>query len=470
MITTKHIAMILLGLTSFHTLAAETGPAPAAETPAQREARMAWFNEARFGMFIHWGVYAVPAGEWKGKRAWPDKPASVCGEWIMENAGIPVSEYEPLAQQFNPVRFDAREWVSLARNAGMKYIVITTKHHDGFALWPTDLSSWSIRSTPFQRDPLQELAAECRKAGIKLCFYHSIMDWHHPDWPERRAWNDKASGTPDMERYVAYLKGQLAELLTRYGPVGIMWFDGEWEKPWTHERGVDLYRYLRQLQPDIIVNNRIGKGRTGMSGMDQGQGVGDYGTPEQEIPVTGFGPGLAWESCMTMNDTWGYRKDDQNWKPAAALVRNLIDCASKGGNFLLNVGPTAEGVFPEASIERLRKIADWMKVNGEAIHGTTASPFPAQLPWGRCTRKGDQLYLHVYDWPADGRLHVPLTNPKVKARLLAQPGSKLKCVTQADGLVIELPPQAPDAMASVVALQVNGTPAFVSPNHGSKAQ
>jgi len=345
----------------------------AQETAAHRQQRMEWFNEARFGMFIHWGLYSVPAGEWQGKST------RGTGEWIMERAQIPVSEYEKFAPQFNPVEFNAKEWVAMAKNAGMKYIVITAKHHDGFAMFRSDLSDWGIKSTPFQRDPLKELADECHKAGITLCFYYSIMDWHSSDWPERRAWNDVATGTPDMDRYVTYMKGQLKELLTRYGPIGILWFDGEWEKPWTEERGVDLYNYVRSLQPNIIVNNRVGTARAGMSGMNKGKGVGDYGTPEQEIPANGFGPGVYWESCMTMNDTWGYRNDDQNWKSAQTLVRNLIDCASKGGNFLLNVGPTSEGVFPDASIERLKEIGDWMKVNSQAIYGTTASPFKQQL-------------------------------------------------------------------------------------------
>jgi alpha-L-fucosidase len=259
-----------------------------------------------------------------------------------------------------------------------------------------------------------------------------------------------------MDRYVAYMKGQIKELLTRYGPIGILWFDGEWEKPWTNERGVDLYNYVRSLQPDIIVNNRVGKGRAGMSGMNKGEGAGDYGTPEQEIPANGFGSGASWESCMTMNDTWGYRKDDQHWKSAQTLVRNLIDCASKGGNYLLNIGPTSEGVFPDASIERLEEIGDWMKVNHSAIYGTTASPFQQQLSWGRCTRKGGKLYLHVFDWPSDGKLRVPLLNKKAKAWLLAEPRHKLNCMPDVDGLMIQLPAAAPDKIASVIVLEVAG--------------
>ena len=316
-------------------------PGRAAESAAEHDARMTWFREARFGLFIHWGVYSVPAGEWNGQTNY--------GEWFLEQTKMPVSQYEKFAGQFNPVKFDARQWVRLAKAAGMKYIVITSKHHDGFGMFRSDLTDWCIKSTPFQRDPLKELAAACRQEGLKLCFYYSIMDWHHPDWGTRRPWNDRVLALPpDMDRYTAYMKGQLKELVTRYGPLGILWFDGEWEKPWTHERGVDLYNYVRSLQPNIIINNRVGKARAGMAGMDQGEErIGDYGTPEQQIPATGFGPGVDWESCMTMNNHWGYKKYDQNWKSSATLIRNLIDCASKGGNYLLNVGPTSAGLFPE---------------------------------------------------------------------------------------------------------------------------
>ncbi len=433
------------------------------ERPGERDRRMAWFNEDRFGMFIHWGLYAVPAGEWQGKTV----PS--IGEWIMENGKIPVSEYEKFAPQFNPVKFDAREWVRIAKDAGMKYIVITSKHHDGFGLWRSDLTEWCIKSTPFQRDPLKELADACREAGIRLCFYHSIMDWHHPDWGKRRPWHDQATGEPDMDRYMEYLKGQLKELLTRYGPIGILWFDGEWEDPWIAKRGVELYNYVRSLQPDIIINNRVGKGRAGMSGMNKnvGEGLGDYGTPEQEIPPTGFPPGVYWESCMTMNKTWGFRKDDQDWKSAEVLVRNLIDCASKGGNYLLNVGPTAEGLIPGPSVERLAEVGRWMKVNHTAIYGTKASPFE-QLFWGRCTQKPGgigqtRLFLHVFDWPKDGNLIVPpLVNKPLKASLLAG-GQKLKVTADRKQIVIHVPAAPPDKIASVIELVIEGDAVVVKP-------
>ncbi len=357
---------------------------------------MKWFAEARFGMFIHWGVYSVPAGEWKERKN--------LGEWFMEETHMPVSQYEKFAQQFNPVKFDAKQWVATAKGAGVKYIVITSKHHDGFGMFPSQETDWCIKSTPFQRDPLKELSEACRDAGIKFCVYYSIMDWHHPDWGTRRAWNDKATGKPNMDRYTAYLKRQLKEIITNYHP-GILWFDGEWESPWTPERGEDLYAYVRGLQPDIIVNNRVGKARAGMKGMDKGKGAGDYGTPEQNVPPNGFGPGVYWESCMTMNDHWGYNKNDHNFKSTKDLIHILVDCSSKGGNLLLNVGPTSEGLIPEPSVERLKAIGDWMKVNGESIYGTTASTIGKPV-WGRSTTKGEKIYLHVFDWPENGNLRV----------------------------------------------------------------
>ncbi|MCL5096041.1 MAG: alpha-L-fucosidase [Candidatus Omnitrophica bacterium] len=431
-------------------------PIANAETAAEHDARMAWFREARFGLFIHWGVYSVPAGEWQGKTNY--------AEWFMEETHMPVSQYERFAKEFNPVKFNARQWVRLAKNAGVRYIVITSKHHDGFGMFRSGLTDWCIKSTPFQRDPMKELAAACQQAGLKFCFYYSIMDWHHPDWAQRRPWNDLATGEPNMDRYVSYMKGQLKELLTGYGPIGILWFDGEWEKPWTHERGVDLYNYVRSLQPNIIINNRVGKARSGMAGMDQGkERVGDYGTPEQEIPPTGFGPGVDWESCMTMNNHWGYNKHDQNWKSTQTLIRNLIDCASKGGNYLLNVGPTSEGLFPGPSIRRLVEIGAWMRINHEAIYGTQASPFK-KLDWGRCTQKtgdnGVTLYLHVFSWPADGKLLVPgLKNKIDEAYLLADSSHKgLTAENGPDGVLIAVPTTAPDPNSSTVVVKIKDKP------------
>jgi alpha-L-fucosidase len=346
----------------------------------------------------------VPAGEWQGRTDF--------GEWIRNNAKIPLDVYDQFRVRFNPVAFDADAWVRMARGAGMKYIVITTKHHDGFALFDSKQSDFDVMATPYRRDIIKALVDACRRQGIRVGFYHSIMDWHHPDYLPRRDWEkDRPATGADFERYVVYMKAQLRELLTNYGPIDILWFDGQWESTWTASHGRDLYAYVRSLQPNIVINNRVG----GKSG--------DFGTPEQEIPATGQ-PGLDWETCMTMNGNWGYNRADRDFKSTQTLVRNLVDIASKGGNFLLNVGPTAEGEFPAESVERLTEIGDFMRVAGESIHGTSASPFPV-LPWGRCTQRRldavtTRLYLHVWERPADGVLVVPgLLNDVIRARPLA---------------------------------------------------
>ena len=428
------------------------------ETPAEFDARMEWFREAKFGMFIHWGLYSVAAGEWDGK------PVRGIGEWIQSNARITVEDYAPLQQRFNPVQFDARRWVEIAKNAGMKYIVITSKHHDGFCLWDSSHTEWDVGGSPFApRDPLKELADACAEAGIRLCFYHSIMDWHHPDYLPRREWDTRGAEGADFDRYERYMKAQLKELVTgRYGKVGILWFDGEWEGTWTHERGKALYDYARSLDRDIIVNNRVDTGRSGMEGITrEGDYRGDYGTPEQQIPATGLGDGVDWETCMTMNGTWGYKKNDHNWKSSADLIRKLVDIASKGGNFLLNVGPTGEGEIPAPSVERLEAMGEWMKVNGRAIYGTQANPFPETPSWGRITRAknedgSDRLYLHVFDWPSDGTLELSglLSEPRA-VQILGQRTRNLWPTTRSgDTLAMYLPKEPFDAACTVVALDL----------------
>ncbi|HXF09322.1 MAG TPA: alpha-L-fucosidase [Desulfuromonadaceae bacterium] len=432
------------------------------ETPARHDARMGWWRDARFGMFIHWGLYSEAAGNWDGK------PTPGAGEWIMNDMQIPLSQYAKLVPQFDPEKFNADAWVRLAKDAGMKYICITTKHHDGFAMYPSDLSDWCIKSTPFHRDPLAELAAACKREGIKLCFYYSIMDWHSPLYEPRKPWNDTATNAPDFDAYDAYMKGQLKELLSHYGPIGILWFDGCWESTWTQARGRDLYDYVRSLQPDIIVNNRVGATSAWEEWFNDPTGIGgDYGTPEQAIPPKKFGSKLDWESCMTMNGTWGFKKDDHNWKTATTLVQNLVDCASKGGNYLLNVGPTGEGLIPDVSVERLREVGQWMKVNGRAIYGTTASPFAKPLPWGRCTTKVSgnttTLYLHVFDWPTDGQLFVPgLKNAPTKSFLLKGGAfgwhKTLRTSNTEDGVLISVPREAPDRISSTIVMEIAGGP------------
>ncbi len=426
-----------------------------AETPEQKDARMEWFREARFGMFIHWGLYAIPAGEWNGE------PVRGLTEWIQNGAEIPVSEYTKLKHDFNPTQYDPDAWVRLAKEAGMKYIVITTKHHDGFCLWNSEHTDWDVGSTPYRKDLIAPLAEACRKHAIKLCFYYSIMDWHHPDWGTKKPYRGNADNpAPDMDRYTAYMKAQLKELLTNYGDIGVLWFDGEWEDAWTHERGLDLYAYCRSLQPSVIINNRVDKGRAGMAGMTRdAKYAGDFGTPEDRVPPQGL-PGVDWEACMTMNGTWGYSKRDDQWKAPENLLREFIDIVSKGGNLLLNVGPTAEGVIQPEAVERLQYFAQWMGKHAEAIHGTTANILP-DTPWGRCTVKSfpdgtTRLFLHIFDWPEDGKLAVTGISGTVTAAACLTDASINVLFTQEESgaLTLTLPAQAPDQIASVISVDV----------------
>ena len=328
-----------------------------AETKIQRDNRMAWWRDAKFGMFIHWGIYSVPAGNYDGK------PVPGIGEWIMNKAKIPVATYAEYATQFDPVQFNADRWVLAAQNAGMKYIVITAKHHDGFAMFHTQASPFNIYdATPFHRDPLKELAIACRKHGVRLGFYYSqCQDWHQPGGEIiGGSWDQAQLG--NFDDYLNKIAiPEVHELLSNYGKISVLW----WDTPtaaMTYDRAAKLSALL-VLQPGIISNNRLGGGFPG-----------DTETPEQGIPAHGV-PGHDWESCMTMNDTWGFKTDDQNWKSTETILHNLVDIASKGGNYLLNVGPNSEGLMPAPSLERLAAVGDWMKVNGESIYGTRGTPF-----------------------------------------------------------------------------------------------
>ena len=409
-----------------------------AETKQERDARMQWWREARFGMFIHWGIYSVPAGTYL------DRQIPGIGEWIMLRGKIPVPEYASYASRFNPVKFDADEWVRLAKSAGMRYIVITSKHHDGFAMFKSQASPYNVvDATPFKRDVIKEISEACRREGMKLGLYYSqAQDWHHPGGAARYGhWDPSQDG--DMDVYIDQIAvPQVREILSNYGPIAILW----WDTPenMNEQRAARLFP-LTKLQPGIITNDRLGGGFGG-----------DLSTPEQFIPATGI-PGKDWEACMTMNDTWGFKSYDNNWKSPADLIRGLADAASKGGNFLLNVGPTQEGLIPQPSVERLDSIGHWMAKYGESIYATSAGPFP-YLKWGRATRNGQTLYLHVFSWPSTGLLRVPLTNHVKKAWLLADAGTRLAARRTASHIEIQLPAEAPDLIDSVIALEIEGQP------------
>lgn len=421
------------------------------------ENRIAWWREARFGMFIHWGLYSIPAGIWKGEAK-----GSSYGEQIQLHAKIPIKEYELLAKEFNPVKFDAEEWVKIAKDTGMKYIVITAKHHDGFAMYDSKVSDFNIvKATPFGRDPMKELEEACKKEGIKLCFYYShSMDWHHPDsqgnildFPGNiGAWDPPESWIHDEDkrtRYERYLEEkaypQVKELLTQYGPVGTIWFDCGHKL--TDEQGFKFINLVHGTQPGCLVNRRVRR-----------EPLGDYGnTGDNQVAVRP--PRRDWESLATLNDSWGYKKNDHNWKSVEDVLKNLIDVASMNGNFLLNVGPTGEGEIDPVSLGLLDGIGKWMRRNSESIYDSSASPIGIP-PWGRCTanRNINKLYLHVFEWPSSGELIVPGLRNKVKTvYLVADPDKKpMKHVRLDEQDVLISVPEKPDEIFPVIVVEYEG--------------
>ncbi len=427
----------------------------ATETKEQRDARMAWWREAKFGLFIHWGVYSVPAGFYQ------DKPVKGIGEWIMNRGKIPMAEYQQFAKQFNPAKYNADDWVKAAKDAGMKYIIITSKHHDGFAMFDTKANPWNIvQASPYGKDPLKDLAAACRKYGVKLGFYYSqAQDWNNGGSASGGKW-DKAQEY-DMDEYIDKVAvPQVKEICSNYGEFpAVIW----WDTPtgMNTNRAQKLYDAVHALRPNIILNNRLGGGFKS-----------DTETPEQHIPQKGY-PGRDWEACMTLNDTWGFKRDDNNWKSTETLLFNLVDIVSKGGNYLLNVGPTSEGIIPQPSLDRLAEIGKWMKVNSEAIYGAGTSCFGVEYgqavkekdgygkeretsgsrEW-RCTTKSGKIYLHIFKWPKDGKFEVPALSSKVQKAYLLAGQKKLKVKQTETGISIALPEKAPDAIASVVCLEI----------------
>ena len=410
------------------------------ETPEQHAVKMQWWNTARFGMFVHWGVYSATGGEYKGKM--PTNSA----EWMMNKARIPIADYKvENVDRFNPTEFDAKTFVGLAKEAGMKYLVITAKHHDGFAMFDSKCSSYNVvDATPFKRDVMMELAKACHEAGIRFGFYYSqCQDWHHPGGMGNN-W-DKTIERVSFDEYVREKAApEIKQLLTEYGPISIFWWDTPREMS---KEAFDSLHSSTDLQPGIITNDRLGE-----------EYAGDHKTFERRIPKQAP-VGVDWEVCMPISGSWGYKSSDTSFKSTETLIRNLADIASKGGNYLLNVSPTGKGTLLPQATERLKAIGQWMKVNSESIYGTTASPF-GRLEWGRCTKKefarGTTLYLHVFEWPEDGTLIVPGLKNKVQQAYLMADWKALKTRHEESGIVVSLPDHAPDAINSVVVLKVRG--------------
>ena len=401
--------------------------------------RLQWFREAKFGLFIHWGVYSMIGRE----------------EWARQILQIPLKEYQYYADNFNPVEFDPDAWAALAKDAGVKYIIITSKHHDGFSIFDSAYTDYDVMKAKYGKDILGPLAASCRKAAIPLGFYYSIMDWHHPDYLPRRGWETGRSVKgADFGRYMDFATNQLKELVTKYDPA-VLWFDGEWEHSNEEQRAFANGKMLLGMKPALLINDRLFK---------REPGYGDFGTPENYVPATGVrnpdGTERLWEACYTMNwNGWGYNRYETEFHSSSQLIRQLIEIVSKGGNLLLNVGPQPDGRIQADFAARLRRMGEWLKTNGEAIYGTTASIFERLPFFGRCTVKGTKLYIHVMGWPADGKIRLPGLKTDVKnAYFLTGPGRPLSFRRAAKDVIITLPERERDPDATVVTVELQGPP------------
>ena len=400
------------------------------------------WQEMKFGLFIHWG------------------PVSLRGTEIGWSRGreIPIQEYDNLYKEFNPVLFDAKEWVGIAKTAGMKYIVVTSKHHDGFCIWDSDYTDYDIMSTPFKRDILRELSDECKRQGIMFCTYHSICDWFHPHYTTRYGGDPRPVEESDMSLYIPYLKNQVKELIEKYD-TNILWFDGEWESSWDHEKGMDLYKYVRELKDDVLINNRVDKGRRGMKGMTKSSKfAGDFGTPEQEIGA--FHPNIPWESCITICRQWAWKPNDQ-MKSLRECIQTLARTVGGGGNLLLNVGPMLDGRIEQRQIDRLKEIGSWLEKNGDAIYAAKAGPFKP-TDWMVSTYKKNQIFVHLFGWPEKELVLPGLKKHKIRAVKILD-GASLTFKQTKKKIVLKLPEKPVDENNTVIILELDNDAKTIKP-------
>jgi alpha-L-fucosidase len=428
---TARVAFIFLAAVFWSSAAAGQSYQPSESNLQARQ----WFQDAKFGMFIHWGVYSVPGR----------------GEWVMENEKIPIAEYEKFAPQFNPTEFSAADIVSLAKAAGMKYITITSKHHDGFAMFATKQNKWNIvDATPYGKDPLKQLAEECRKQGIKLFFYHSQLDWHNPDYlPLGRTGHSAGRpGGGDFQRYLDFMDAQLAELLTNYGDVAGIWFDGMWDKldaDWQLRR---TYSLIHKLQPAALI------GSNHHHAPFDGE---DFQMFEKDLPggnTAGFNQtsisALPLETCETVNGAWGYNASDKKFKSVPELIHYLVRAAGSNANFLLNIGPMPTGRVQPEFVDRLHAIGEWMQKNGDTIYGTRGGPITPRS-WGVSTQKGQDIFVHVLDWK-DEYLALPELPGVTRAHLFGS-NAPLELKPLNGGLLLRLPKEGREPIDTIVVLQ-----------------
>ncbi|HEX2520529.1 MAG TPA: alpha-L-fucosidase [Terriglobia bacterium] len=439
------LGLLIVGLQASNSGSGLGAQAPATQEksggyapPAANLASRQWFQDAKFGLFIHWGIYSV-LGD---------------GEWVMNNKQMTIAEYEKLPPQFNPTAFVPAEWVSLAKAAGMKYITITSKHHDGFAMFDSKASDYDIVDrTPYKKDVLQMLAQECRKQGLKLFFYHSHLDWHHPDYHPLGRTGHHSGREPkgDWYRYLDYMDNQLRELCTNYGEIGGIWFDGWWDRPDADWRLNRTYKLIHDLQPKALIGNN--HHRAPFPGED-------FQMFEKDLPganTAGFNAeseigNLPLETCETINKSWGYSKNDKSFKSEKELLHYLIRAAGYNANFLLNVGPMPDGTIQPEFAKQLRSMGDWLKKNGESIYGTRGGPL-APRPWGVTTQKGKKIYFHVLDWQ-DSLLPLPKMPGIIRSAKLLKTGSKADIIDTGSGLVFNLPKEAMDPIDTIIVLEM----------------